>query len=147
MSNIIFSSSNERDTRFDSIIGYIEDIIMDGTFSTMIDEFMDKYCNEFDDDEENRLVYTQIHNEYIDIIEKYIERMLRSRIENFEIKDFFEELSQRSESLEGEIFEILSTFSDFMAFKDMILDYKASQKGDAIDLSIGIQINHLQDNI
>ena len=32
---------------------------------------------------------------------------------------------ERKEELDGEIFEILLTFSDFMAFKEMVLDYRA----------------------
>ena len=33
--------------------------------------------------------------------------------------------SERKDELEGEIFEILLTFSDFVSFKDMFLDYRA----------------------
>ncbi len=33
--------------------------------------------------------------------------------------------SERKDELEGEIFEILLTFSDFLAFKEMVLDYRA----------------------
>ena len=29
------------------------------------------------------------------------------------------------DELHGEVFEILLTFSDFLAFKEMVLDYKA----------------------
>lgn len=32
---------------------------------------------------------------------------------------------ERRNELDGEIFEMLSTFSDFMAFKEMFLDYRA----------------------
>ena len=30
----------------------------------------------------------------------------------------------RKEELEGEVFEMLLTFSDFMSFKEMVIDYK-----------------------
>ena len=33
--------------------------------------------------------------------------------------------SDRKDELEGEVFEILLTFSDFMSFKEMFLDYRA----------------------
>ena len=33
--------------------------------------------------------------------------------------------SERKNELEGEIFEMLLTFSDFMTFKEMFLDFKA----------------------
>ena len=38
---------------------------------------------------------------------------------------FFFSDRERKDELEGEIFEILLTFSDFMAFKEMVLDYRA----------------------
>jgi len=31
----------------------------------------------------------------------------------------------RKDELDGEIFEILLTFTDFLPFKEMVLDYKA----------------------
>ena len=31
----------------------------------------------------------------------------------------------RREELDGEVFEILLTFSDFLSFKEMFIDYKA----------------------
>jgi hypothetical protein len=34
-------------------------------------------------------------------------------------------LRERKNELEGEIFEMLLTFSDFLAFKEMFLDYRA----------------------
>lgn len=40
--------------------------------------------------------------------------------------------------LEGEIFELLFSLSDFLTFKDMILDYKASKNGHFEDIASGI---------
>lgn len=34
-------------------------------FQTMQHEFLEKYYNEFDDTEENKFVYTDIHREYV----------------------------------------------------------------------------------
>lgn len=42
---------------------------------------------------------------------------------------------KRQNELEGEIFEILSTFTDFLAFKEKFLDYKAMKEGKVMDLS------------
>jgi ADP-ribosylation factor 2-binding protein len=39
------------------------------------------------------------------------------------IFDFF--FRERKDELDGEIFEMLLTFSDFMTFKEMFLDFKA----------------------
>lgn len=34
-------------------------------------------------------------------------------------------LRKRRSELEGEVFEILLTFTDFLAFKELLLDYRA----------------------
>ena len=41
------------------------------------------------------------------------------------LPDFYFYFRDRKEELEGEVFEILLTFSDFMSFKEMLLDYRA----------------------
>ena len=41
------------------------------------------------------------------------------------LPDFYLYFRDRKEELEGEVFEILLTFSDFMSFKEMFLDYRA----------------------
>ena len=38
---------------------------------------------------------------------------------------YLSHFSDRKDELEGEVFEILLTFSDFMSFKEMFLDYRA----------------------
>lgn len=43
-------------------------------------------------------------------------------------------------SLDGEIFELLYTLSDFLAFKEMFLEYKNYKDGRCIDLSSSISI-------
>jgi len=37
-------------------------------------------------------------------------------------------LRARRKHLEGEVFEMLLTFTDFVAFKELVLDYKAVSK-------------------
>lgn len=82
---------------------------------------MEKYWNEFDDDEENKLVYMEIFKEYVSVIsksiasfsvneksrhqliqalfnfqtnvvEKYIENHLISNIDNFSMESFISQL-------------------------------------------------------
>ena len=40
------------------MVGYLEDIIMDDEFQLLRRNFMDKYYQEFEDIEENKLTYT-----------------------------------------------------------------------------------------
>ncbi|XP_018336596.1 ADP-ribosylation factor-like protein 2-binding protein isoform X2 [Agrilus planipennis] len=119
----------------DIVIGYIEEIIMDTTFVEILTSFMEKYWKHFDSDEENKLIYSDIFYSYQETIEKYIEKKLMEKIDNFSMKNFEEELIERRTELDGEIFEILATFSDFLEFKEMFLDYKRMKEGSSIDFS------------
>lgn len=135
------SSSNLDDTKFDTTIGHIEDIIMEEGFQKLQSDFMEQHYHHFDDDEENKFIYTDIHKQYLSLIEKYLEEQLVVRMPGFTMEAFSTQLEKRkkknTESLDGEIFEILLTFSDFMAFKEMFLDYKAEKEGRTVDLSAG----------
>ncbi|EMP25597.1 RING finger and SPRY domain-containing protein 1 [Chelonia mydas] len=54
----------KEDAEFDAVVGYLEDIIMDDCFQLIQRSFMDKHYREFEDTEENKLIYTSIFNEY-----------------------------------------------------------------------------------
>ena len=43
------------------------------------------------------------------------------------------ELEQRKTELEGEVFEMLFTLTDFLAFKEMFVDYKIMKHAGAFD--------------
>ncbi|PNJ62762.1 ARL2BP isoform 4 [Pongo abelii] len=82
------SFSSTSDAEFDAVVGYLEDIIMDDEFQLLQRNFMDKYYLEFEDTEENKLIYTPIFNEYISLVEKYIEEQLLQRIPGFNMAAF-----------------------------------------------------------
>ncbi|KAH9515502.1 ADP-ribosylation factor-like protein 2-binding protein [Bulinus truncatus] len=136
---------SSKDAYFDTVIGCIEDIIMEEPFHLIQNGFLEKYYKEFEDTEENKFCYTDIHKEYITVIESYLETELKKRLTNFCMPEFTQQLQQRKEELEGEIFEILLTFSDFMAFKEMLLDYKTEKEGNTIDLSGGLTVVPVKD--
>ncbi|PNF26080.1 ADP-ribosylation factor-like protein 2-binding protein [Cryptotermes secundus] len=137
---VIGTQASADDDIFDAIIGHIEDIFMEQNFQELQKCFMEKHWHEFEDKEENKLCYMDIFKEYIDIIEKHIETHLMMNIPNFSMEKFIEQLQTRRSELDGEVFEILFTFSDFTAFKEMFLDYKAVKDGRVEDLSKGICI-------
>lgn len=137
------SSSSITDTKFDLVIGHIEDIIMEDEFQSMQHTFLEKYYNEFEDTEENKFVYTDIHREYVSLVEHYLEDELSKRLPDFCMSEFSKQLMERKEELDGEIFEMLLTFSDFMSFKEMFLDFKAEKEGRTVDFSAGITVKNL----
>ncbi|XP_008309354.1 ADP-ribosylation factor-like protein 2-binding protein [Cynoglossus semilaevis] len=128
---LVISSST--DAAFDSVIGCIEDIIMEEEFQQLQQTFMEKYYQEFDDSDENKLSYTPIFKEYVDLLEKHLERQLVERIPGFHMNTFIELLMRHKEETDGDIFDMLLTFTDFMAFKEMFLEYRAEKEGRGLD--------------
>lgn len=147
--NITHSCSEDAAERqFIQVIGCIEELVIDEKFLKLLSSFMDEHWTEFDDSDENKLIYMDIFEKYNAVIEKYIDEQLTKRIPGFNMNKFEEDLRfqietiyfvlngllttlfcrLRQNELDGEIFEILSTFTDFLAFKLMFLDYKAVSK-------------------
>ncbi|XP_068117561.1 ADP-ribosylation factor-like protein 2-binding protein [Hyperolius riggenbachi] len=141
--NFTLSISSPKDEEFDCVVGHMEDIIMDEEFQELQRNFMEKYYNEFEDTEENKLTYTPIFNEYICLVEKFIEEQLLQRIPTFNMSTFISSLQSHQQEMAGDIFDILLTFTDFLAFKEMFLDYKAEKEGRSIDLSGGLVVTSL----
>jgi len=133
---------SEEDDLFDMVVGVIEDIIMEDDFSTLMENFMQKNYEVFDESEENKIIYTQIFNDYNLEIEKYLEQQLIAILPDFEMEAFAQLLSKRDKAdLEGEVFELLASFTHFNTFKELMLDFKRSKQGTPIDL--GLQVIRL----
>nr|XP_050859349.1 ADP-ribosylation factor-like protein 2-binding protein isoform X2 [Vespula vulgaris] len=135
-----------KDRLFDEIIGHIEDLLLDG-FHTIQKEFLEKYWTIFEPTEENKLVYTDIFNEYNKTVETYIVNYLQKIIPHFNINVFLDYLSEKQAELDGEVFEVLSAVTDFLAFKEMLLDYRAMKEGKVQDLSSGISVTSIKNPI
>ncbi|GAB0099913.1 ADP-ribosylation factor-like protein 2-binding protein [Sergentomyia squamirostris] len=141
------SSSSESEDYFDTVIGHIEDFVISDEFKILVQNFMQTYYQEFDECEENKIEYMNIFNEYVMAIEGYIVQNLTERMENFDMERFSEELCRRRSQLDGEIFELLFSLTDFLAFKELILDYKLYRERHLDDLDSGIQISHFSSTI
>ncbi|GFT86488.1 ADP-ribosylation factor-like protein 2-binding protein [Trichonephila clavipes] len=131
---LICKSSAE--CQFDTIIGYIEDIIIDPSFSKLQHNFMEKHYEIFEECEENKLEYMDIFNLYTELIEKHIEKSLLKQIPGFSMKEFLKDIINKQSELDGDVFDMLVSFTDFISFKEMFLDYKAAKDGCVPDLSI-----------
>ena len=51
---------------------------------------------------------------------------------------FFSELESRRADLDGEVFDLLFTLTDFLAFKEMMIDYKIMKNSGALDELLSI---------
>ncbi len=125
---VVAQSTNPEDSKFDQIVGAIEEIIMEEKFQDAQDQFMNANYKHFEDNDENKLIYTTVHNEYINLIEKCLETELKRKVANFSMDEFMKNLMSRREELDGEIFELLLSFEDFMEFKQLMLNFKAVGK-------------------
>ncbi|KAL1777664.1 ADP-ribosylation factor 2-binding isoform X2 [Sigmodon hispidus] len=105
--------------------------------------FMDKYYQEFKDTEENKLTYTPIFNEYISLVEKYVEEQLLECIPGFNMAAFTTTLQHHEDEVAGDIFDMMLTFTDFLAFKEMFLYYRAEKEGRRLDFSSGFVVTSL----
>ncbi|XP_075875363.1 ADP-ribosylation factor-like protein 2-binding protein [Nelusetta ayraudi] len=141
--NFASTCSSAADTAFDAVIGFIEDIIMNEEFRLLQQNFMDKHYLEFEDSEENKLSYTTIFNDYISLLEKHLEQQLTLRIPGFNMNNFTELLLKNKDDVPGDIFDMLLTFTDFIAFKEMFLDYRREKEGRGLDLSQGLVVTLL----
>ena len=52
-------------------------------------------------------------------------------------------LKHHKDEVAGDIFDMLFTYTDFLAFKEMFLDYRAEKKGRALDLNSGLVVTSL----
>ncbi|KAH0952088.1 hypothetical protein HN011_008964 [Eciton burchellii] len=137
-------SREEQDHLFDDIIGYIEELLLDEKFQDMQQDFLERYWHIFEPVEDNKLIYTDIFNEYTKVAETHIVDHLQKRMPQFTLDFFLQLYNEKKEKLEGEVFDVLLRITDFLAFKDMFLDYRAMKEGKVKDLSCGILITPLK---
>ncbi|XP_039624141.1 ADP-ribosylation factor-like protein 2-binding protein [Polypterus senegalus] len=131
------------DATFDTIIGYIEHVIVDDKFQQLQRNFMENYYLEFEESEENNLNYPALFKEYKEQLGKYIEEQLVARMPGFSMESFTGSLEKHKEKITEEIFEMLLSFKNFLAFKKMILDYRAEKEGRGPNLEGGLVVTAL----
>jgi len=120
------STGTPEDQRFDAIVGIIEELIVDDAFARIRENFFKANCVRFEKGDENPHHYKDIHKEYIDGIEAYIERFITSKSPGFSMPEFLQSLAMRKEEVTGDVWDLLTTATDFLLFKEMMLSYKAA---------------------
>jgi ADP-ribosylation factor 2-binding protein len=86
----IFSenSGDSQELLFDTIVGHLQDLVIEDQFTEIQQSFMDKHYRHFENVDENKLIYTDIHKQYIELIEAYIERKLLEKCPQFNMESF-----------------------------------------------------------
>ncbi|XP_055300807.1 ADP-ribosylation factor-like protein 2-binding protein [Sitodiplosis mosellana] len=109
---------------FNSIIGHIEDIVISDKFQEVQTEFLEKNCMLFTNEEENKIYYMDIFNQYTKLIEEFILDSLNNIAPDIDMDSFLSELRTTATQFDGEIYEFLFSLSDFQTFKSLMLDFK-----------------------
>ncbi|KAF6088446.1 hypothetical protein HJG60_008271 [Phyllostomus discolor] len=84
---------------------------------------------------ENKLTCMPIFNKHISLVEKYIKEQLLGWIPGFNMAGFTTPSQHHKDEGAADIFDMLLTFTDFLAFKEIFLDYRAEKEGLEQDLS------------
>ncbi|XP_054728035.1 ADP-ribosylation factor-like protein 2-binding protein [Anastrepha obliqua] len=129
---------------FDDVIGHIEDIVLGEAFQALHNNFLEKYWNRMENTEENKLEYMDIFQEYANTFETFFVDELCARMADFNISRFAEELEKNKVFDDilsnGEIFELLHSFSSFETFKELMLDYRNKKEGHMEHLDFNILV-------
>jgi len=119
------SGGDADDDYFDTVVGCLQEIILDEEFDRMVKSFCTQHCMQFEATEENKLVYTSIFNSYTNTIEAYINQALGQMIDGFSMERFISLLATRKDQIEEQIYDLLLSLSDFESFKEMMLFARA----------------------
>lgn len=89
---------NEEDDEFDSIVGTLQEIVLDPQFVQLQNNFFQKNCEVFEEVEENKIVYMEIFKSYQTILEDFINKVIKKREKN-RLKYFFRSFKKESKVL------------------------------------------------
>jgi len=125
---VLAASESTGSDEFALIMAELENMMMDESFNSKVDAFTEQHCDEFEDSEENKLVYTSLFSEYTKLLEAHIEETLGAALKGFDMQKFCASLSERSDAKELPLaLEMLSAYGDFEAFKAMMLSCKVGR--------------------
>jgi hypothetical protein len=109
-------STDEYDWIFDFTLQFLES----EKFDAAVMDFVDERCHAFDQEEENKLIYTSIHKEFCE----HVEVLIQSNLGELGITtDIFLESCKKarnSRDINATVFERLIAMDDFQTFKKIM---------------------------
>jgi len=141
---------DEATNRFDSMMGALEGMVISDEFGAMQDAFCRAKCGMFVEEEENRVEYMPIYEDWVATLEGHLADALAER--GGDMGEFVGMLVEKCERerdvLEGDVFDLLMSMIDFEAFKEMMLSYKRGMEmeaeGGAADGSFMLEVTQLK---
>lgn len=89
----------------------------------------------FSDEDENKLIYTELFSQYKTLIETFIENELNLQFSEMSVSEIVDLLLENPEAITEEVVEMLASLVDFKEFKTLMLSYKNEQ---SLSLSITV---------
>ena len=112
-----------------AIFKVICEAVTDIEFKEAQSQFFEKNAHIFEDDDENKLSYTDVFESYVYILDQTItSKLLEAKFdENADLEPFFKGFKSNLAKYEAEnkeVVDTLYTFIDFCKFKEHILEIK-----------------------
>lgn len=108
--------ADEFDWMFDFVLQFLES----DKFDAAVMDFVDEKCFLFDDEEENKLIYTDIHQEFCEHIEGLLStNLFELGITNEMFVDSCEK-ARHARDINMKVFERLTAMDDFQTFKKIM---------------------------
>ncbi|DAZ93725.1 TPA: hypothetical protein N0F65_009651 [Lagenidium giganteum] len=121
------SGDNTEESKFDEMVGALQDVLIDPEFVDMQNDFCLKNCEEFEDLTENKLVYTTIFKQYTTLIENFLETRLCEKVENFSMDELCNLMQEHEDEIPGDVIDMLLSCLDFEEFKSLMLSFKQNE--------------------
>ena len=116
--------ANPDDDEFDEIVCAQQEILISPQFEKISSNFVENNCEMFEDVEENKHEYFISFKQYKNEVEKYLNTKLKEMVKGYDEKRFKKLLIGREDQIDEQIIETLKGFSDFLTFKEMMLEHK-----------------------
>lgn len=123
---------DEYDWLFDYVLQYLES----ERFDASVMDFMDEHCECFDNDEENKFIYTDIHNEF----KTHVEGLIIGSLAELNVSaDMFLDAVEQGRNVNNRdvnrlVLERLAAIDDFLTFKRMMVKRNMELQVEALRL-------------
>ncbi|RLN26041.1 hypothetical protein BBO99_00000545 [Phytophthora kernoviae] len=118
---------NTEETKFDEMIGELQDILIDPEFVEMQSDFCRNNCEIFDNVSENKLIYMDVFQQYTDLIEAFLERRLHEKLDHFSMDELCLQIQEHEDEIPPDVIDVLLSCSDFEEFKNLMLSFKQNE--------------------
>eukprot|EP01065_Artemidia_motanka_P048654 TRINITY_DN7882_c0_g2_i1.p1 TRINITY_DN7882_c0_g2~~TRINITY_DN7882_c0_g2_i1.p1 ORF type:complete len:179 (+),score=50.94 TRINITY_DN7882_c0_g2_i1:82-618(+) len=122
----VFCCDSSPLTMFDAAVGALQDIVVSDEFMQSQTEFFARHCSEFGDGGEMSFRCTQIHENFVELMERTLMAELQRTVDGFSPELFLSELAERGDdAVDGPLWDLLCSLTDFVAFRELMLEHKA----------------------